>query len=573
MKRFLAIPLAILALASCKKENSSNVGALQIFFEEDTYSLKAGASVAIPFTINGSQGFVLDVTAESADPDLTVKTKVDPEYTGTITVTAKDIVLADKKAEVTLTVKDEANGRSKTGSVEINLGKSADMQVCLVGSMKTFKTWPGKQVTLTYAVTGLGSAKKTDLKVEIPAEWKPTTPTWDESSASGSVTVTTPASLPATLPVKIDFTDDLGRKASFNETIPVVEAVQTANCYIVAPGGSISIKAVKGNSKEAVNFDAAELLWQDAAGMVKSVTANKSASTIDVVLNAGLSGNAVVVARNAGKIVWNWHLWVTTFNPDDNPFLYINDKKGTAYTMMDRELGAMGCKKFDASALGCYYQWGRKDPFPGADGTSSVVQKKIYDISGKQIFMTIEQRPTYSDNTSTNLQLAIENPLTFYTAPSSAWPVVDWLTDKGALQNHDLWGESSNEKTIYDPCPFGWTMPEYEAFDFRNQYKKEGKLNDSKPYDPSYPWYIEQEEALTLGFRYKTATGKEYWFPFSGKLDVQSGAVTGVGGGANYYTRSTSGALAKDAMIAWGNPASEGALNRPYGFTVRCVKE
>ena len=71
----------------------------------------------------------------------------------------------------------------------------------------------------------------------------------------------------------------------------------------------------------------------------------------------------------------------------------------------------------------------------------------------------------------------------------------------------------------------------------------------------------------------KTADGKEFWFPFSGKLDVKTGAVTGVGGGGNYYTRTTSNTLAVDAMVAWGNPASEGSLNRPYGFTVRCVKE
>lgn len=569
------ISLVILsaAVVSCSKKENPNVGGLQIFFEEESYSVKAGESVTIPFTINGSQGYVLDVTAESSDADLKVKTKVDPEYTGTITVTASDVVLSAKTVEVVLTVKDDANKRSKTGTVEVNIGKSADMKVCLVGSITSFKTWPGKQVTLTYAVTGLGSAKKTSLDVTIPSEWKPTTPTWDENTASGVVTVTTPSVLPGALPVKIEFKDDLGRTAVFNESIPVVEAIQTANCYIVAPGGSISIKALKGNSKESLSFDAAELVWQDAAGMVKSVAANTAASTIDVVLNSGKQGNAVVAAKDGGKIVWSWHLWVTNFNPETNPFLYINDKKGTAYTMMDRELGAMGCTKFGADALGCYYQWGRKDPFAGVEGTTSSVQKKMYDINGNEIYMTVKQRPTYSDNTTTNLQLAIETPLTFYTAPSSAWPVVDWLTDKASLQDHDLWGGVSNEKTIYDPCPFGWMMPEYSAFDFRNQYKKEGKLNDSKPYDPSYPWYIEYEEALTLGFRYKTTSGKEFWFPFSGKLDVQTGAVTGVGGGGNYYTRTTSNTLAVDAMVAWGNPASEGSLNRPYGFTVRCVKE
>lgn len=80
------------------------------------------------------------------------------------------------------------------------------------------------------------------------------------------------------------------------------------------------------------------------------------------------------------------------------------------------------------------YQWGRKDPFPGGDDVESSVQKRLYDINGNQIYVKTELRPTYNDNTSTNLQLAIEHPDVFYYAPSSSWPAVDWLTDKASCR-------------------------------------------------------------------------------------------------------------------------------------------
>lgn len=145
---------------------------------------------------------------------------------------------------------------------------------------------------------------------------------------------------------------------------------------------------------------------------------------------------------------------------------------------------------------------GSQGPFVGADGVHSSVYRKKYDIEGNQVREVAEQRPTYpaDDYESTNLELAIQNPTIFYTAPSSAWPVVDWLTDDAQRQNHDLWGGVSGYKTIYDPCPEGWMMPKAGApWGFRKQYSKAGKLNDSAPYDSSYPWFIEYDDEFCIG--------------------------------------------------------------------------
>jgi hypothetical protein len=85
------------------------------------------------------------------------------------------------------------------------------------------------------------------------------------------------------------------------------------------------------------------------------------------------------------------------------------------------------------------------------------------------------------------------------------------------------------------------------------------------------PWYIDYEGSW--GFRYKTTEGKEYWFPFAGKRDAKTGEISGAGGGAQYHTRNTAQTFSVTESFAWGNPSTEFELNRPYGSSVRCIKE
>lgn len=383
-----------------------------------------------------------------------------------------------------------------------------------------------------------------------------------------------PASIGQTLEIKISATDDHNRKVEYSGSLSIVEITTTAgaaNCHVVKPGGTLTIKAVKGNSTTALEFDNATLVWQDAIGLVSSVSGNGSEGVVVVRLADGKEGNAVVAARDGDRIVWSWHVWVTDYDPEADIFEW-TDANGITYKYMDRNLGALSAEKYSKESLGLMYQWGRKDPFPGGDDVESQIQKRIYDINGNQIYMKIEERPTYNDNTSTNLQLAIEHPDVFYGAPSSSWPVVDWLTDKAALQNNDLWGGKTNAKTVYDPCPEGWRIPAAgNGWGFRTEYKKKGSLNDDGEYDESYPWFQDYDKCI--GFRYKTKAGKEYWFPLVGKLDPNNGTLQSVGGSGYYNTCTDNSNTVFYECLAWGNPASESMLNRTHGAATRCIKE
>ena len=119
----------------------------------------------------------------------------------------------------------------------------------------------------------------------------------------------------------------------------------------------------------------AELLWQDAEGLVTAVDIDGDYLTLTVGKDATtLEGNAVVAAKDAdGTIVWSWHIWVTkqTFADADLTTITTTDDTQTGtqgedwqiYKVTPVNLGWVGDKV--STGTNTFYQWGRKDPFIG----------------------------------------------------------------------------------------------------------------------------------------------------------------------------------------------------------------
>ncbi len=563
---------------------------LEVMFGADLYEVLPGQQISIPFTITGTAGQELAIEAKSNNAACTVEVVRDEFVGDNVVFTAPKITEEALDVIVLLNVKDAKNNRDAKARATVKVAKSEELTIAYQSVVKSIAVKAGESISLPVVVSGIGAATVNEPTVTVSTGWSASFAWTNKDKGFGEVTLTAPATLGASVNVKVAISDNFNRSAELNSDLSIV-AITTvkdaANCHIVAPGETLTINAVKGNSAEKLTFNNATLVWQDALNMVKSVSANANEGVIVVELNAGIEGNAVVAAKQDDTIVWSWHVWVSNYdaNAEENVMVYDWVKKnadgevteeGTTY-WMDRNLGARNATLFDAGALGLFYQWGRKDPFVGADGVESSVYVKKYDINGNQVHEVSKLRPVYpeDDYVSTNLEVSIQNPTIFYYAPSSAWPVVDWLTDRSALQNNDLWGGVSGHKTIYDPCPYGWKVPAAGApWSFRKLYKKQGKLNDDAPYDETQPWYIYWDLDKCIGFRYKApGTEKEWWFPFTGKKEPNDGTLTGVGGGANYHTATTSNTTALMEIMAWGNPTSETGLNRTYGSSVRCVKD
>ncbi len=586
MKKIIALvtaALTIFALSSCGGEEPlggeddpvNNMPELKASFSAASFNCNPGEKLSLPFTVTNIEGAVLAFSASCSSSEAKVSVTTDATYSGTVEFTAPTYSTGES-ITVTLVVSDPANKRTAEAKTEIKMTESDPLTIALASDIRSMATKPSGSFEVPVTLGGVLSAVSV-AELTVTSGWSATC-TLASDSKSGVIKVTAPASLTNSVDIKLTVKDANNRTASMNTTISIIAITTTenaANCYIAAPGSTLTINGVKGNSAEKLVFNNASLLWQDAKGLVKSVAGNGTEGVVVVELNPGVTGNAVVAAKDGDKVVWSWHVWVITYDPTAEPMVWTGKNDGKTYKFMDGDLGSMNNKKYDAGAFGLFYQWGRKDPFVGADGVLSNSAKIIYDIDGKEIYETIAERPVYEDHTSNSLQLAIENPMTFYTAPSSAWPVVDWLTDEARLQDNDLWGGVSGYKTIYDPCPYGWKVPAAgEPWGFRTMYRKQGGLTDSLPYDSSYPWYIEYDDAYCIGFRYKAdANAREYWFPFSGNRHCNKGVLAGVGSGSLYHTSTNDGNCVLVESMAWGNPTSETPLNRPYGASIRCVKD
>lgn len=211
---------------------------------------------------------------------------------------------------------------------------------------------------------------------------------------------------------------------------------ESANCYIVdSKSATYCFDLVKGNSSESVGAAvSAEILWETynsleevLQGTVVSSVSIEGNHVIMKIQDDARHGNALVVARDAsGVILWSWHIWVTDFDPEVTAQTYISGA-----VMMDRNLGALRAIPGDPSVNGLFYQWGRKDPQLSAYNGDTFITAYPSDV----------KQYTDSENAQ-NLDFAIQNPSTVLAA------------------GYNKIGSWNYDKTIYDPCPAGWRVPD-----------------------------------------------------------------------------------------------------------------
>lgn len=258
-----------------------------------------------------------------------------------------------------------------------------------------------------------------------------------------------------------------------NATTPAItgavdlSASGSANCYIVdgsdaANAGKVyKFKAYQGNSTNNVGaISSVELLWEtwnNNRSDTPKVSVNSVIAAVDYDKQSGNdyyeicfkmpetlhAGNALIAAKNAGgNILWSWHIWVpaTTVNP-------VDASKICGVSLMDRNLGALivtptgkDDKDVDVKAplesFGMMYQWGRKDPFPGA-GEDGKQYPAASRVAGTQITMA---------EGTISMDYAKAHPTEYGKSDN------DWLN----TTDDSRWAST---KTINDPCPPGYKIP------------------------------------------------------------------------------------------------------------------
>ena len=251
------------------------------------------------------------------------------------------------------------------------------------------------------------------------------------------------------------------------------------------------------------SINSACLLWQDSKFLVRNVALSndKHYLTFEIPQSAICEGNALLAIRdNNDKIIWSWHIWV--YKPETDKTI---TNGSNVYKIMPSYLGYCHPRnryypektcylKFTQTRTGyskivtivlskgeiadvgnsVYYQWGRKDPFPGQlldwkeDGKKDyfgAINKPVYDEHGMEIISSTiyEGRMSLSD--------AISNPQIQAVTPNNN--DVIWHTDIPNKASNtwyeNLWSVkySTNKyitKSIYDPSPVGYSVPSSKTF-------------------------------------------------------------------------------------------------------------
>ena len=316
----------------------------------------------------------------------------------------------------------------------------------------------------------------------------------------------------------------------------------TANSYIVSAAGSYEFTPTKGNSNESVGtISSVEVLWESfGPGNVQKGDIIKSVSYDGKIAfqtaDTSKEGNAVIATKDAsGNILWSWHIWLT-----DEPQgqVYYNN----AGTMMDRDLGAP-----DPVSNGLLYQWGRKDPFLGG----------IYCITGDESTITWPSAVA-SDASNGTIEYATANPTTFITSNNHN---NDWYYTGDSSTDNTRWAESVKAKSIYDPCPAGWRVPDGGADGVWS--KALGSPSEFK--HEIYLYYF--------NFAGKLGSDANIIYPVSHFIDANQGKRVDFGA-SSYWSASPSSNDTYTLTISYmGYIYPSSYKNRAYGYSIRCLKE
>lgn len=282
----------------------------------------------------------------------------------------------------------------------------------------------------------------------------------------------------------------------------------------------------------------AQIVWQQpAAGASGSVvdTPTMEGATLKVPVT-GTKGNAVVaVCKSDGTILWSYHIWVSEAQDIACRF-----EEAGAYTMLDRNLGATSATPKDRNAYGLFYQWGRKDPF-ARNLTATRPGGKPYESTPSDLVKTEDA----TEATGT-IAYATRNPQTRLLAAK------EWYV--GAGGNDLLWGGTADGsvKTVYDPCPEGYRVPEARHF-------AEMKFTSKAECDANYGLLLAVD-----------GEGTKSYFPTTGYLEANKAAAMYL----EYrgYMWLNAGGNAENRFFV--NNASVTIKNEPHakGMAVRCVK-
>lgn len=363
----------------------------------------------------------------------------------------------------------------------------------------------------------------------------------------------------------------------------------TANCYVVKTAGTYAIPLVFGNAIKngAVNADAytnngganshdfvdyngnviTSPYIEDVSGEASSAQlsiADTDSVFTDISLANGTVGkylkfkiasvpatgaNGVLSVKDvSGVIMWSWHIWVWA---DDLSPVEITNNTGVKYKILPVNLASKWDDTAKTKIKNWFYQFGRPNP---------MLCPSTYNYGRDHA--SYGALSYAAANTALNIQTGIKNPATFYFNSSSDNYV--WF-QTNSNNTYNLWdaactstGNSDNNvvKTIYDPCPIGFKMPNGNAFTYFSTSNMIGSFNNGL--------YLKRNADDTIGV----------FFPMSGFRRYSDGSLYYIGSSSYVWFSSAKSTSNVYHLHLYSDSAyPQLSTYRAYGNSVRPVTD
>ena len=390
-------------------------------------------------------------------------------------------------------------------------------------------------------------------------------------------------------------------------------------------GTAISNPWIKNNG---ITLSSAKLLWQDVWYMVKNVQYENDYVYFYIDPAKIFQGNALVaVFDNNGLIAWSWHIWVTD-KPGDM------GTKDMTYPLLGTSVFDQHCKiamvnlgwcdpdnigaaaarsvkvrirqngpgktatftitqaassAVNSMGYGPFYQWGRKDAMlpsygikadhPYADhpqwsdpdlwGTAGVNDRLFKKVGPTQV----------------SLAGSIENPNIFYFSDFTdniEYNVAHNINNWCSTRYDNLWDANGKDytnnnvvKTIYDPCPFGFKLPNRDVFNgmsktgWTTSIRSQFRVSDN--YHKGWDFIVNDNNETV----FMPGTGLRITGWAVGPNGVGSGNTNSVGDKGDYWLATTKTSVNEVDFLFDANNLfiHNGTGTRSWGFPVRAIAD
>ena len=302
--------------------------------------------------------------------------------------------------------------------------------------------------------------------------------------------------------------------------------------------------------------------------------------SVTITNTGAFAGAPILSMKKGGKVLWAWTLWNVSA---DGTRFGSTDITGTSYKLANMDIGQNttdfvtwasnknGSNPDVNYRTTLYYQWGRPTPiFWSSWPTNNFFTDSNYAISLVEGQLSIEDNIAYPG-------MMILNNAKEATSGTAATAIKKWSNEVDA----DLWGNpwplnaaedqtKVGQKTIYDPCPEGWRVPDPAVYNALS-----GTTSGNTTTAGAYYSY----SSLTSSDNYFTPSGRYSDFiANNGRIATEGMPSAGNGTKGWRWTNSGANSTGVQARAYQNHAASQSdnktvTLNKAFALAVRCIRD